>query len=569
MTARLRVITNNDLAYLWWSFTEKLPGCLGFTVHRVSKDGKEEPLPAWVGFDPSEANRGPRNTDVWPVQSYQWKDVRAPLDRELRYRVIPVGGTPSAPALLPELALESDWVELGNDRDGVNVTFNRGIISTQALNKALRKKGESKSSAALRQHIEIAGDAFRVRLAREMLEVLPALLKRARAEGGKCYCALYELSDEEMIGELLATLQVEIILSNANGEKGYDSTNKSARERLDQAKKEGKLKIHHRLLKGTHIGHNKFIVYVAPDGTPKAVLTGSTNWTPSGLCAQTNNALLIESEALAAHYFEYWKKLKSDGAEQGQTLRSWAAKHSATVPVGSGGSVTAWFSPNMKQKTKPPANPDLPPDLDEVFQAIENAKRGVLFLLFNPGTPSIVDRIQAAAEDRLQKGEMLYVQGAISDTETAKGAVQVFNRSIFTAPQVVVTGVAGIPDDFAFWEKELYRYGHAVIHDKIVVVDPFTKDCFVAAGSHNLGYSASYKNDENLLLFRRNRSLAEAYAAHVLDVVNHYKWRYKLQQLDKKGQLEKAWGDLAEDDRWQDKYFKSGSLARRDEFFLE
>jgi len=569
MTARLRVITNNDLAYLWWSFTEKLPGCLGFTVHRVSKDGKEEPLPAWVGFDPSEADRGPRDTDVWPVQSYQWKDVRAPLDRELRYRVIPVGGTPAAPTLLPELALESDWVDLGNNRDGVNVTFNRGIISTQALNKALRKNGESKSSAALRQHIEIAGDAFRTRLAREMLEVLPALLKRAREEGGQCYCALYELSDEEMIGELLATPQVEIILSNANGEEGYDATNKSARERLEQATKEGKLKIHHRLLKGTHIGHNKFIVYVAPDGTPKAVLTGSTNWTPSGLCAQTNNALLIESEALAAHYFEYWKKLKSDGVEQGQTLRAWAAEHPATVHVGSGGSVTAWFSPNMKQKTKPKENPALPPDLAEVFQAIGNAKRGVLFLLFNPGTPSIVDRIREAAEDRFQKGEILYVQGAISDTKTAKGAIQLFNRSIFVKPQVVVTGVAGIPDDFAFWEKELYKYGHAVIHDKIVVVDPFTEDCFVAAGSHNLGYSASYKNDENLLLFRGNRSLAEAYAAHVLDVVNHYKWRYKLQQLYAQGQLEKAWGDLDEDDRWQDKYFKAGFLARRDEFFLE
>jgi phosphatidylserine/phosphatidylglycerophosphate/cardiolipin synthase-like enzyme len=37
---------------------------------------------------------------------------------------------------------------------------------------------------------------------------------------------------------------------------------------------------------------------------------------------------------------------------------------------------------------------------------------------------------------------------------------------------------------------ELLSAGHAIIHDKIIVVDPLDKDgCAVITGSHNLGYN--------------------------------------------------------------------------------
>ncbi len=37
-----------------------------------------------------------------------------------------------------------------------------------------------------------------------------------------------------------------------------------------------------------------------------------------------------------------------------------------------------------------------------------------------------------------------------------------------------------------------------------------------------------YANDENLCIIRGNRAIAEAYTAHVLDVVNHFNWRAAL-----------------------------------------
>ena len=64
---------------------------------------------------------------------------------------------------------------------------------------------------------------------------------------------------------------------------------------------------------------------------------------------------------------------------------------------------------------------------------------------------------------------------------------------------VVRASALGVEDIVGDFEKELLTVGQAIIHDKIVVVDPLSEDGFVAMGSHNLGYKASYQNDENLL----------------------------------------------------------------------
>ena len=44
-----------------------------------------------------------------------------------------------------------------------------------------------------------------------------------------------------------------------------------------------------------------FAVYVEDD-KPIAVMTGSTNWTETGLCTQSNNCTLSDNENIAADY---------------------------------------------------------------------------------------------------------------------------------------------------------------------------------------------------------------------------------------------------------------------------
>jgi len=61
------------------------------------------------------------------------------------------------------------------------------------------------------------------------------------------------------------------------------------------------------MLPNNQIGHNKFVVYVDASGKPAAVLFGSTNWTSTGLCAQTNNTIVCDDAQIARRYHDYWK----------------------------------------------------------------------------------------------------------------------------------------------------------------------------------------------------------------------------------------------------------------------
>jgi phosphatidylserine/phosphatidylglycerophosphate/cardiolipin synthase-like enzyme len=62
-------------------------------------------------------------------------------------------------------------------------------------------------------------------------------------------------------------------------------------------------------------------------------------------------------------------------------------------------------------------------------------------------------------------------------------------------------------DIVADFEAELLTLGQAIIHDKIVVIDPLDSEGFVITGSHNLGFKASYMNDENLVIIRNKQRL--------------------------------------------------------------
>jgi hypothetical protein len=44
-------------------------------------------------------------------------------------------------------------------------------------------------------------------------------------------------------------------------------------------------------------------------------------------------------------------------------------------------------------------------------------------------------------------------------------------------------------DAFGQWEKALNQAGHAIIHDKIAVIDSFSDSCVVTMSSHNEGWT--------------------------------------------------------------------------------
>src|SRR5947209_4982265 len=134
-------ISNNDIVYLHWHFDGKINNCLGFSVIRHdAKTKKGVALPAMVGF-PSDkpAAKIFKDTNVWPVQKFAWKDLFAQRGGTYWYEIVPMIGKPGD--LKPDVsrAMRTNAVTLDSKRGNCSVFFNRGIISTQAIARSLPK----------------------------------------------------------------------------------------------------------------------------------------------------------------------------------------------------------------------------------------------------------------------------------------------------------------------------------------------------------------------------------------------------------------------------------------------
>jgi phosphatidylserine/phosphatidylglycerophosphate/cardiolipin synthase-like enzyme len=569
---------NNDIAVVAWTFGGKLTNCVGFAVYRIDvRAGTETCLPAMATFEGQQATPG-RTTADDPVQKFFWKDVYAKRGGTYKYKIVPMTGTPGSLQPMPFGPVVSNQVQLSPHYGTLSAYFNRGILATQATAHVLTDGTPAGSMVdVLKTRINKPGDALRQDLAGEMIEALTTLSDEAAAGDGEVYCALYEFEDPELIDHLGKLKdRANLILSNMPGTDDGQKTNDTYAAERQEIRDAG-ANVIDRFMPSGHIGHNKF--QVLDKNGPQAVLFGSTNWTANALCAQTNNSIIARSPALASAYMEYWNNLKADTDPPGEGGRAQQSagfrgdNGRALTPIAledGSGTVDLWFSPNTPKargRARGDAEP-VPPDLTEVFDLISKAQQAVVFLAFEPGAPSIID----AVADALKARPTLFVRGAV----TASQASGEFYTAIHGGgsdgkPAKRQKGDPPLPEDFrviraqgvtkddAFgqWENELNQAGHAIIHDKIVVIDPFSDNCVVITGSHNLGYAASYNNDENMAIIHGHRAIAEAYAAHCLDVYDHYAWRYWLSQ-DK----DKAWHFLASDDTWQDGYFSADNQVK-------
>lgn len=546
---------NNDVVQIVWSYDAKIAGCLGFAIERQDQSDPAKnwvPLNTWVGFQ--GANRAEwtaTSSQIDPVQKFDWLDVEAKRDSTYRYRVTPMLGTPGALNSIGQagMILLTDPVTVTPDRGPFKTYFNRGILSTQFVAHAIPAgPSGAPNYQVLDNRIDQPGDPLRASLAGQIIEGVTLLLDRAKTQGGTCYLALYELNDPELIQALLAMPSLHLILSNTGTD---DAENQPARQSLhEKFDGKGDSEVIDRFVPSGHIGHNKFCVYVDTTGKPQAVLLGSTNWTDTALCAQSNNALIAENPSIAQTYFAYWGRLKddsrNDNSKQGSALRQ-SNQTASVVDLGGDGQATIWFSPNADDaRSSTHSDEAAPLDLSQVFALMNAAKRAILFLEFEPGHPSVVDeaaKIATANPD-------LFVRGATTDTTGPDAFTALFHRH---GDKVEVVAATEVKDQFGAWQKELLKSGpnaHAIIHDKIVVIDPSTPDCVVITGSHNQGYRASYNNDENLMIVQGNRALAQAYAVHVMDIYGHYHFRSQL-QIDSTA----AFNGLKTDDGWQDGFF--------------
>src|SRR5262249_39953204 len=178
-------------------------------------------------------------------------------------------------------------------------------------------------------------------------------------------------------------------------------------------------------------------------------------------------------------------------------------------------------------------------------------REGILFLMFMPGASGLFSTVAA------RSGEPnLYVRGVVSELPRGRGDesevdVSMINGPVHTPLHLDIVQPEGVQHALAKFAAEvthkqfLAGIGHAIIHSKVVVIDPFSADPVVITGSHNFSASASSKNDENFIIIRGDHTLAEAYAVNIIAAYQHYRWRARLAQDDK------PFNGTKDNDTWQ------------------
>lgn len=551
MPVEIKVLQNSDDAVIVWSVAEEIPGCVGFAIRRKltrAKKTHESWLDNFVGFKGEKHRDGERRPSAeWPFQGFSWTDHELDAGDSASYRVVPVLRDGSGKLTRAD-SLRSEWAE-GRKRSSRYLPyFNRGYVMSQFVARYLAETG--KSLAEFKETVSDEDDhTIRRFLSGDLRVELLRLLAEARTKGGEVYAALFELSDAELIDALVALgPRAHVVLANGSIAKHKGETTAEARQRDGNAAGRARLvagavdvEESNRFISPGALAHNKFAVITDADGKAKTAWTGSTNWSPTGLCTQLNNGLLVRDESIAAEYLEQWKRLRGAKSEFPDSLVK-----ANSEPKQPRADATLWFTRASKHV-----------DLDALGEVIDGAQSALLFLMFMPGAKGVlkyVRRRQAQSPD-------LFVRGVVSELPDPKDEQKV-DVSFFGAgpPEehhLDVVQPEGRPQPIAWWAAEATRQqftaniGYAIVHSKVLVVDPLSSQPTVVTGSHNFSESASGENDENFLVVRGDRALAEAYVVNVYSAWRHYRARVAQGP---------PWEGLKKDDSWM-----AGSLRARQE----
>lgn len=562
MSVELVVHPGVDSAFVAWR-APFIDDCRGFALKRRIKraagsaasphtttqpdaDGfVEEIVASWVGFaNGPEVEPGTRKpTTEWPIQKYLWSDFMVRPGDAVAYRVVPMIGP--ADALKEADADSSAWsqtVVIGAETDGnAACYFNRGIVASQWLARLLP---DAHPSTKLAKVIATPGDKIRNFLGGPVREKLVSLLTEANAAKAHIYAALFELDDPELILLLQAfRKRAHVVLGNGRVKRKGEDENADARLALAVCD------LKNRMTAPRALAHNKFLVVCDAHKAPQSVWTGSTNWTKTGLCTQANNALLVRNPAMAQFYLDQWKALAAAG--DGTPPNLYEADATPHTPPRSKGT-TLWFTPMHE-----------PLDLQQAGQLIADAKDGILFSMFNPGPRGTLlnDIIELASPASPKFKPDLYIQGVVNQNpRTAQNPVTLFNRGERIDANEDVVLPAAIPGPLKYWQPELLKLPrtHAMVHSKVIVVDPYGANPVVMTGSHNMGPKASGVNDENLILIQGNRDLASRCAGKIMEIYNQYRWRASV-----RADHGEPWQGLADDDQWQIRDPSQGYDKRR------
>lgn len=402
MTIEVKAFANADDILIAWEPATWSNDWVGFQLERRDETSRQvtviaNRIPPKPGGGPVQPT-GISSTQS-PIRRCIWTDHSVVDSNNVSYRVTAMKNAAGG-GFAPDAASASDWtaptVATGEAGGGLTCYFNRGTLMSQIVSRFVN--GDV-SDASLRQFlVDLEKPGFNARryLSGDILPNILKFLRDADRRGSAIHLAIYEINDHELVDALKPFgKRGHVLLGNGGATKPWVAQELTA----------AGLEVRHRDLSHGHgtspSVHNKFLVESDAAGkNATRVLTGSTNWTTTGLCTQLNNVLIVENAVLASRFLDQWGKLVAAGDAMPPGLVA-----TNSVPK-TDGDLALYFAASKDEAEFKP-----------VLDLIAGAKHGILFLMFAPGNSPLLK----ALLDRVLKND-IYVRGVVSRCAAQKSS---------------------------------------------------------------------------------------------------------------------------------------------------
>lgn len=532
-------------------------GHLGFAIHRTDHTEDEaywlEGMKTFEETDPGFAPGAKYPTHQHPIQGFTWSDFTAKPGHRYTYRVQALRGTPKKLKKFKEVAVEvRTESEAGGDHD---VYFNRGAAASQEYARRFGSRAPDPSKPA---------DPRWAWLSRGAMEAINSFVGRVQDGRWGLRVAAYEFRLDVFADALrqahVRGADVRILYDGGNNPpdehgKVFPRDDNRATAKAAQLEPLCIERITRADVKNPPIAHHKFIVLLK-NKKPVAVLTGSTNFSRGGVFGQSNLVHVVDDPKVAERYLRCWDLLK-DNPEY-RRLRTTLAGL-GPVPAGKPPQGTsAIFSPQ--------------PTLDALkwYGRQAHGAQDALFMTFAFGINKVfLDVYQnGSAKLRYALLDKLLGPGVRKDKRAA--AEEEMKQLRMMKENRFAVGSRIAVNKFDRWVKEsLTGLNQHVqyIHTKFMLVDPLGDDPVVVTGSANFSDASTTENDENMLVIRGNRRVAEIYLGEYMRLWNHYAFREWAAKQKETEPAVAAFQHLDVKNKWWRGYFGDTDRSGQREYF--
>jgi phosphatidylserine/phosphatidylglycerophosphate/cardiolipin synthase-like enzyme len=514
-------------------------GLLGFSIHRTDHTENEayylSGMKTFAETDPGFPAGSLYSTRDHPIQSFQWADYTAKPDHDYTYTITALKGTPTN--LTPHAVTAIDITTESPESGDQDVYFNRGLAASQAY---VRRFGDrAPGDVPNRKAFEW--------LSRGLNEALEDFIRSSVPGRDALRIAAYEFNYDEflkVVKEVLDTgVDIQIIYDARRDNPKIRNRQAVAEAGLDDVSRE-------RTRPKSYISHNKFIVKLR-DGQPNSVWTGGTNFSEGGIYGHSNVAHVVEEPPIAAKFLDYWTVLWDDPISA--PLKASVEMISPLPPGLPPKGTTVLFSPRRNLDA-----------LNWYADLALNASDG-LFMTFAFGMNDIFKNVYRNGLAPLRFALMekkTRPMRAGPERDAEERSIQLLrNRpeNIFAIGDFIRTNKI----DGWVREKLTNLNSHVrYIHNKFILIDPLTEDPIVIAGSANFSDASIRRNDENMVITRGNRRLADIYLGEFARLFSHHAFRESLQWRDPDDPPKR----LRTDDWWRGYFGQTQRSAKRKYF---